>query len=172
MLKAQNAIKMFKISLIIFVFTSCKPNSQINLENSFLEFYITKNYYSLNTVVLHSDNSNEYILKALKRHSKNKQEKEETFMKEFLTQKKLEKIKNQTVENTKWDKNIGKLIDGIEISVGDTNPIHISKPVFVDKYCFIYSYKKTNDIYFIPTIEVFEIKDKKWNKIGNIKHFK
>lgn len=164
--KVQNVIS---ILLLFIFFTSCSSKSNINLETNFLKFYFSENYKT-DIVIINANNSNAHVLKTLKRHANNEL-KQDDLTRKLLIMNGLKRVKEQTVNNTEWNRDIEKSINRIKITSEKTNVIYTSKPIFVDNYCLIYSYKKTDEVYFIPSIEVF-LNEKGWKKIGKISPYK
>jgi len=166
----RKAIHVIKLLMILFIISCDTQSKIIDQDIEFLNFYFSEHLNNTKVINLSIDNSNTYVLKALSRYVRNKSKQNELISK-LLDKNGLKKVEEQTVKNTEWNNTIKKAINNINISSKNINTIYVSKPIFIDNYCLVYSYKKTNETYFIPSIEVF-LNDKGWKQIEKIRHFK
>ena len=169
----QKGIYVIKIILIFISIVSCSQELKTDTSTEFLKYYFSENFEKNDRINLIKNNSNEKIYETLYRYSEN-QLKQDNLIKEILNNNELHRIKEQIVQEGEWSSDIENNIKNISLSKDDKGILFVTKPILCqgNNFCLIYSYQKKNDIYFIPSIEVYKKgENKNWFKVGKISHF-
>jgi hypothetical protein len=174
--RAENANNLLKLILITyFVVFSCAKSNNANEDLQILQSYI----HNLNSnnkehlLYLDKNNSNELVLDRYEKYIKSRDVEADSIIQIIFSEDEYDNYKNQTIKKGEWDIDFNKF-EGVIVDSGEMkNRNHrcVSKPIYTKdkKYALIYSLLKgRNDVYFMPSIEVFFKEKDDWRKIYTV----